>query len=289
MTNQSDGAPHVIVLGNEKGGSGKSTTAMHLLIALAARGLAVAAIDLDVRQRTLARYLENRRRHVAEKGLRLIVPEVAVIEPAASRETPTAGTYEERARFEAALARFRGAADVLVIDCPGHDSHLSRLAHARADTLITPLNDSFVDLDLLARVHPETYRIERPSLYAELVWEARKRRAMEERRELDWIVMRNRVASLDARNKRRVDQVLRSLAKRIGFRYVAGLSERVIYRELFPKGLTLVDFGDRTGDDERRMTMSHLAARQELRRLVEELHLPHFTGKGKACAKEIAG
>ncbi|RMF14964.1 MAG: ATPase [Alphaproteobacteria bacterium] len=281
--NQMDEKPHIIVLGNEKGGSGKSTTAMHLLIALAARGLKVAAIDLDVRQRTLARYLENRRRHVADKGVRLVVPDVVVVEPAVNRDAAAGGGYEERARFEAAIARFRNTVDVLVIDCPGHDSRLSRLAHARAHTLITPVNDSFVDLDLLAHVHPETYRIERPSLYAELVWEARKQRAMEQRRELDWIVMRNRVASLDARNKRRVDQVLRTLAKRVGFRYVAGLSERVIYRELFPKGLTLVDFGNRLSDDARPMTMSHLAARQELRHLVDELRLPHFAGKEEAC------
>lgn len=281
--NQMDEKPHIIVLGNEKGGSGKSTTAMHLLIALAARGLKVAAIDLDVRQRTLTRYLENRRRHVAEKGVRLVVPDVVVIEPAVNRDAVASGGYEERARFEAAIARFRNTVDVLVIDCPGHDSRLSRLAHTRADTLITPVNDSFVDLDLLAHIHPETYRIERPSLYAELVWEARKQRAMEQRRELDWIVMRNRVASLDARNKRRVDQVLTALAKRVGFRYVAGLSERVIYRELFPKGLTLVDFGNRLSDDARPMTMSHLAARQELRHLVDELRLPHFPGKEEAC------
>ncbi len=287
--NQLVDEPYIVVLGNEKGGSGKSTTAMHLLIALAARGLKVAAIDLDVRQRTLSRYLENRRRHVAEKGVKLVVPEVAVVEPVTDRESATDGSYQERARFEAVLARFRRSVDVLVIDCPGHDSRLSRLAHAEAHILITPVNDSFIDLDLLAHVHPETYRVERPSLYAELVWEARKARALEQRRELDWIVMRNRVASLDARNKRRVDQVLRSLAKRIGFRYVAGLSERVIYRELFPKGLTLVDFGSRGAEGARPMTMSHLAARQELRRLVEELHLPHFAGRGETCEEERAG
>ena len=52
--------PHFIVFANEKGGTGKSTTAVHTAIALAASGHRVAALDLDGRQRTMTRYLENR-------------------------------------------------------------------------------------------------------------------------------------------------------------------------------------------------------------------------------------
>src|SRR3954447_22314176 len=52
--------PHFIVFANEKGGTGKSTTAVHTAIALAASGHKVAALDLDSRQRTMTRYFENR-------------------------------------------------------------------------------------------------------------------------------------------------------------------------------------------------------------------------------------
>ena len=54
------GQPHFIVFANEKGGTGKSTTAVHTAIALAASGHRVGALDLDQRQRTMTRYLENR-------------------------------------------------------------------------------------------------------------------------------------------------------------------------------------------------------------------------------------
>ena len=289
MTQNSDDRPHVVVLGNEKGGTGKSTTAVHLLFALAREGLATAAIDLDDRQRTLSRYLENRRRYAAEKGLRLPLPPVEIV-PSSHAATREEARAEERRAFQAALAKLEGRADVIIIDCPGRDCFLSRLAHAHADTLITPMNDSFVDLDLLASVHPDSYRIERLSLYAEMVFEARKQRALTFRRELDWIVMRNRLANLDARNKRRVERVLAELSRRLGFRFVPGLSERVIYRELFPKGLTLVDLtpgeGPATGT---RLTLSHVAAREELRRLVDALRIRRLHPHEEAQAGGAAG
>ena len=265
--------PRVIVLGNEKGGTGKSTTAVHLLFALARQGWRTAAIDLDDRQRSLTRYLENRRRYAAEKGLPLLQPPVEVV-PASLAPTRETARLEEREAFRAALAKLKAQADIVIIDCPGRDCFLSRLAHAHADILITPMNDSFVDLDLLATVHPDDYRIERLSLYAEMVFEAKKQRALTFRKEMDWIVMRNRLANLDARNKRRVERVLTTLAKRLGFRFVPGLSERVIYRELFPKGLTLVDLVPEDGQGApQKLTLSHIAAREELRRLVDALRL----------------
>ncbi len=268
-----DQEPRVIVLGNEKGGTGKSTTAVHLLFALARQGWRTAAIDLDDRQRSLTRYLENRRRYAREKGLSLLQPPVEVV-PSSLAPTRETARLEERETFRAALAKLKAEADVIIIDCPGRDCFLARLAHAHADILITPMNDSFVDLDLLASVHPDDYRIERLSLYAEMVFEAKKQRALTFRKELDWIVMRNRLANLDARNKRRVERALTALAKRLGFRFVPGLSERVIYRELFPKGLTLVDLVPEEGTGSgQKLTLSHVAAREELRRLVDALRL----------------
>jgi len=272
--NESSTAGHVLVLGNEKGGSGKSTTAMHLIAALMAEGRRVMALDLDSRQRSLSRYLENRRAFAESANLVLETPTHQILEPS-KQDSGRAAQAEEAERFAGTLNAARSAHDIVVIDCPGSDTHLARLAHAQADTLITPLNDSFVDLDLLARIDRDSYKVEGPSLYAEMVWEARKRRAMTDRGHIDWIVMRNRVSALKARNKARVERTLEELARRIGFRFVAGLSERVIYRELFPKGVTLIDLRH-PGLREKMgaMTMSQVAARQELRGLIASLSLP---------------
>jgi chromosome partitioning protein len=259
------GRAHVLVIGNEKGGSGKSTTAMHIAVALLGDSGRVATIDLDARQGTLTRYIENRAAYATRKGLDLAMPSHAAVQASGD-------AADEKARFEAALEPAVLGADYVVIDTPGSDTHLSRLAHTWADTLLTPLNDSFIDLDLLARVDPDTLRIVRPSIYAEAVWKQRQIRSMQGARPVDWIVMRNRLSSLAARNKRDMASVIEALAKRIGFRIAAGLSERVIYKELFLSGLTLLDLKRGSGGPS--LTMSHVAARQEVRDLVAALNLP---------------
>ena len=81
--------------------------------------------------------------------------------------------------------------------------------------------------------------------------------------------MRNRTGYTEARNMARIEQALTEMSKRVGFRVAKGLSERVVYRELFPSGLTLLDKGQ-LGD----LGTSHLVARQELRGLVANLRLP---------------
>jgi chromosome partitioning protein len=175
-------------------------------------------------------------------------------------------------QFMEAVSAIERAFDFIVIDTPGSDSYLMRLAHSMADTLVTPINDSFVDLDLIGQVDSETYKVRRPSFYAELVWDARKVRAKADGGTVDWIVLRNRLQHIEARNMRRVAAALAELAKRVGFRVIPGLSERVIFRELFPKGLTLLDLaaiGEEAG-------ISHIAARQELREMVSGLALPDW-------------
>ncbi len=265
------GRAHVLVIGNEKGGSGKSTTALHIAVALMAEGARVATLDLDARQGTLSRYLENRTAYAQRKGADLPMPRHAAV-PLSTLDDRSSAEADERARLEAALEPAVGTADFVIVDTPGSDTYLSRLAHTWADTLLTPLNDSFIDLDLLARVDPDTLRIVRPSIYAEAVWKQRQLRAMQGGRPVDWIVMRNRLSSLAARNKRDMAAVIETLAKRIGFRTAAGLSERVIYKELFLSGLTLLDL--RRGSGGPSLTLSHVAARQEVRDLVAALNLP---------------
>jgi chromosome partitioning protein len=256
------GRAHLIVFGNEKGGSGKSTTAMHVVTALLKAGLSVAAVDLDGRQKSLARYIENRGAYMAKNGLHLAMPSVEVLQDGTEAD--------DKAKFADVLARTLESNDAVVIDCPGRDSFLSREAHAHADTLITPLNDSFVDLDLLATVDPDTNKVIRPSFYSELVWRCRQMRAARDRGNIDWVVLRTRLSHLEARNMKKVGAALDELSKRIGFRVLPGLSERVIYREMFLNGLTLLDMREAGAT----MNMSQVAARQELRDLMTALNIP---------------
>jgi len=268
---------HVIVLGNEKGGSGKSTTAMHVIAALMAAGFKVGCIDLDSRQRTLTRYLQNRQAFCRHNALNLPSPTHEVIDRA-TQDSTDAAQAAEKAAFDQALARLRHACDFVVIDCPGSDVFLSRVGHRAADTLITPMNDSFVDFDLLGQVDPHTDEVKRPSIYSEMVWEARKSKVLEEKASMDWVVMRNRLSHLDARNKRRVGRVLTNLAGRIGFRLAPGFGERVIFREMFAHGLTLLDMAEDASSAP--ISMSHVAARQEVRDLLKVLRLPGLEDMG---------
>ncbi len=262
---------HLIVLGNEKGGSGKSTTAMHLVVGLLRDGYRVGAMDLDARQGTLSGYLAARTAYAARHGVDLPMPAAASIHRS-ELDSRTEAEAEEKAAFETALADLSAACDIVVMDCPGTDTFLSRLAHATADTLITPINDSFVDFAMLAKVDPDDHAVINPSIYSEMVWQARKRRFARDRGRIDWIVMRNRMGSTEMRNKRDVGASLETLAKRIGFRTVKGFGERVIFRELYLQGLTLMDV--REAGLPIQMGMSHIAARAEVRALLSAIRKP---------------
>jgi chromosome partitioning protein len=148
---------------------------------------------------------------------------------------------------------------------------LSKAAHGKADLIVTPMNDSFVDFDLLGQVDPVSMELLRPSIYAETVWESRKAKMSAERRSIDWIVLKNRLGTTEARNRRRLDERLVTLSKRVGFRLGTGLRDRVIYRELFPFGLTVADLSTYVRPVE--VSLTHVAARQELRQLMQELGL----------------
>ena len=263
--------PQVIVIGNDKGGAGKSTLAIHIVTGLLHAGRKVAIIDLDLRQRSMERFFANRAAWTKANGHDL--PQPIVPDMGDGKALHKADETEQLARFEAAYAEAKGVADVIVIDTRGGDTALSRAAHGRADQIVTPMNDSFVDFDLLGEVDPVTLDLVKPSIYSESVWEARKHRAITEGRQvtIDWIVVTNRLAVAEARNRRRLASRMAKLAKRVGFRVGPGLRDRVIYRELFPFGLTVADLSN----DIRPVSVSlaHVAARQEMRNLMQALGL----------------
>ena len=272
---------HIIVVGNEKGGSGKTTTTMHIIVALLRLGFSVGSIDIDARQRSLTRYIDNRRNTLEVEGVSMPMPQHFVVTKSPF-ETVEEQTRDEQERFAMDLAKVYGTCDFVVIDTPGNDTYLSRLAHSFADTVITPINDSFVDLDVLAFVDGRTLEIQRPSIYSEMVWEQKLQRAKRDGNSVDWIVMRNRLSNLDARNKRFMKTVTEELARRIGFRVAPGFSERVIYREMFLQGLTVLDVMDAG----MKVSMSHVAARQEVRELVKILDIEKVNERLKQQSDE---
>ncbi len=263
---------HVIVLGNEKGGSGKSTTAMHIAVALMKAGQRVATIDLDSRQKSFTHYVENRRDWAKRAGVKLEVPKHYCI----ARGTGIKLDENEAVEFNGfaeAVTAVEKTHDFIVVDTPGTDNYLMRLAHSMADTLLTPLNDSFLDFDVLGTVDPTTYAVTGASQYAEMVSDARRQRRLIDGELPDWIVVRNRLSMLGSRNRRLVGEGLNELALRLGFRFADGFAERVIYREFFPRGLTALDDLDEATLGTR-PNMSHVTAREEVTQLLTALKLP---------------
>jgi chromosome partitioning protein len=248
------GRAKVIVVGNEKGGAGKSTVSTHVAVALLHEGARVGVVDLDLRQRSTDHFFANRLAWTKAQGVDLPHPDVL------------------DARDEAELSKAL-AADVhfIIVDTPGADTLLSRVAHQAADLVVTPMNDSFVDFDMLGVVDPLSLTVVKPSLYAEAVWEAKKQAAVVRRESMDWVVLRNRLASSEPRNRKRVDERIATLARRVGFRPVAGLRDRVIYRELFPFGLTVSDLSAKVRPVP--VSFAHVSARQELRTLLQDMDL----------------
>jgi chromosome partitioning protein len=275
MTFDADEAPelraaHVIVVANEKGGSGKSTLSIHLAVALMKAGYRVATIDLDIRQRTLTRFFENRASWGKTAPWKVELPKHFAPDRAESpnrQENETA----EFAVFAEAIGEVEHEYEFVVIDTPASDSYLMRLAHSLADTLISPMNDSFIDMDVLSRVHHDRGRRGMVAQYAEIVLEARRKRRLVDNGLIDWIMVRNRVATLQTNNARQVDQTLRKLAVELRFRVAEGLHDRVIFRELFPLGLTALDALE---EAHHTLTASHKSARREIANLVSDLRLP---------------
>ncbi len=275
---------HVVVLGNEKGGSGKSTTALHIAVALLKAGQRVATVDLDSPQKSFTHYIDNRRAWAERARIKLDLPTHYCVQRAEGNSLG-GNEAQELVAFTKAIAEIEHSHDIVVIDTPDSDTYLMRLADSMADTLVTPLNDSFVDFDVLGTLDPINYTVTGESHYAEMVREARRQRRLVDGKLTDWIVVRNRPSSLGSRNRKLVGDGLVELSKRMGFRSVEGIAECVVYREFFPRGLTAFDDLDEATLGTR-PSLSHLTAREEVIALLNALRLPlSENGKRRAAAR----
>jgi chromosome partitioning protein len=248
---------HIIVFANEKGGVGKSTSAFHTCIALCNAGERVAALDVDLRQLTLHRALWARQESEREYGVKLPGPEQIML----------AQQNENELAEKLRMARIHNS--FIVIDVGGHDSPIARKAIFMADTIVTPVNDSFIDLDMLGHIDPRTGDFKTLGNFARLVEHLKDPGIALRSTPLDWVVMQNRSRSLATNNERKVRSALDKIAPAAGFRIVPGLSERVTYRELFPLGLTLFDL-DTLPD----LGKAQPNAREEIWAMLRALNLP---------------
>lgn len=255
---------HVIVVGNEKGGSGKSTVAMHLAVGLLRLGYRVGTVDLDSHQGTLTAYMKNRWRAVSETRDAIPCPEHVHLDRSEGTDI-FKRRDDERQHVEGVIDELSRKNDFIIMDTPGSDRFMSIIGHSHADTLVTPMNDSFVDLDLIAKIDPHTLKMTKPSIYTEMVWDLTRQRQKRDGRTINWFLLRNRLSALDAKNKQDIGQIVDELQRPLGYTLAPGLTERVVFRELFLQGLTLLDLRE---GDKHTLSLSNINARQEVRNLV---------------------
>ena len=258
---------HIIVFGNEKGGTGKSTTAMHTAVALLRLGYKVGTIDLDARQGTLTRYLKNRFDYITRNHEFLPSPAHIPIHKSEA-ETTLEQQTEEEDFFMQAMDELGYVCDFIIVDTPGTNAYLSQLAHSYADTLITPMNDSFIDMDMFADIDMKNHVVKGPSVYSKMVESQRRIKEERDGSTIDWIVMRNRISHLNTNNDKVISRLLDEISRLAKFRLAPGFGERVVFKEMFLKGLTLLDIKE---DQDEGLTLSQIAARQEVRNLIVEI------------------
>lgn len=254
---------HIITISNEKGGTGKSTISMHLAVKLMQEGFSVATFDLDGRQGSLSKYIDNRCKYCEAKGIKLPIPDH-------TRVYPEDNYYllpQAREKLAFQIYEASGKYDAIIIDTPGTKNYLFEEAHKYADTVITPISDSLVDLNVLADIDFDSERIRMPGHYANFIWDTKKYLASQGKSYLNWIVVGNKLSSYNSKNKANVFAYLERLAKLYGFRFTTGLKDRVIYKELFLEGLTVLDMNNESL--KMKMTISHLAAKREIKALAE--------------------
>lgn len=264
----------IILVGNEKGGAGKTTIAIHLTISLLYLGFKVANIDLDIRQSSLTKYLQNREAFTKNSKTKIPSPKLCKLEES-KRVIQNEADIDHQNNLQHIIAQEKNKHDFIVIDTPGVNNPLSTLAHSFADIVITPINPSFLDVSALAEVSSDDLGIIKPGIYSQMVWEQKINKAKRDGKPINWIIVQNRVHSLDSNNQRNIEKVIRALSARMGCKIAPGFGERVIFKELFLKGLTLLDLRSKKAD--LALTTSHLAAKQELINLLQLINHDQIT------------
>jgi len=268
---------HVIVVGNEKGGCGKSTISMHLAIALLKKGQRVAIIDIDSRQKSISQYIQNRAQYKRQFNLDIKMPTLITIERSSPFHT-SKNIESELNHFVEAISSLEENHDFIIIDTPASDTYLMRMSHALCDTLVTPINESFIDIDVLGKLNPDNYEVLSTSQYSEIVREARANRRKIDNGVIDWIVLLNRRSPSQTQNARHLQKAMIQLSALVGFRTSMGLTERLVYREFFPNGLTALDDVSTIGT--RYASKAQIAAKFEVEEMINKLRLP-IDSKGK--------
>ncbi len=258
--------PKVIVVGNEKGGSGKSTLSINVAVAYLYKGYKVATIDLDGRQGTITHYIENRVKYSNANDLNLPFPEHMVITPSQYMNHRT--SWQDEAQLDNEIKELKRTYDIIVIDTPGTFHHLSNAGHKNADVLLTPVNDSLIDIDVIANIDPETKTLIDEAQYTKNIRDIQEKQKMFNKPPLKWIVLRNRTSQINAKNKQEVDNILNNLQNQLGFTYIQGFAERVVYREMFLNGLTIYDL---LHFNAKNLTNSHITAQKELNQILDTI------------------
>lgn len=286
---KSEHRARILVFGNEKGGCGKSTLAMHVAIGLLRLGFSVGSIDLDSRQGSFSRYLRNRfdtvrRLDGDSHRLHGMSPTHIRFMPSGSdADKGTRRNLHDGTFLTGAINELSPHHDFIIIDTAGRDCYINRLAHSFADTVVTPVNPSYIDLDLIADINPMTQAIDHAGLYTKMIAEQRQNklsRVITEditARSIDWIVVPNRLQKKTDKNAEMlkeqdfiVNVVLPDAAQKFDFKTVSGFTERALFRDLFLKGLTLLDLAEVRQQD---LSLDIVQARQEVRTVIEAIGL----------------
>lgn len=277
----------IIVFSNLKGGTGKSTTALSVIVGLLRQGKSVASLDLDMDQEALSRYLFNRTRFAKLTKLRIGMPDhhrFTQIDPGGNG----AELSTRLDKLSELIDKLVAENDYLVIDCPSLDNPLTRAVTARADVLTSPVNESFLDIDVIGEVRGSPPTVTRVGPFAEIIGAEMQRRREEGIAPLEWIVVRNRRNPSATRHTAAIGTVLDELARNLSFRVTDGFVDRLIFRELFLVGLSILDL--RKDDPLIAGNSSHKSAYEEASDLLQSVGRSLFAdetgGAGRLASKD---
>lgn len=226
----------IIVFGHEKGGTGKSTLTIHVAIGLKMQNYTVGVIDLDARQGTSIRFLTRRER------LDLMVPDQYFGILNSTSDSKEIAFKEDEIALKTAITKMRDL-DYIIIDTRGSNNNFTQLAINFCDKLITPINDSVLDIDMLISIGSKDQVFFGP--YTQTVWEQKKQRNLQNNmKPIDWYLIRNRVSPIVTKNTNNCTAMLETICRKIGCKLGPSITERVIYKETLDRGLLLFDLQD---------------------------------------------